>query len=113
MLQATKARRPLGIRPGNGGQTLGEDAVRAAGPPAAQAAHLHLDLYAAALPGQVRQPARIAAVPPRRRVTAAGADRGRDARPAQDGDVVRGGQHLIDDEIGRHEGQKALGHGTA
>ena len=65
MLQAAQARCPLGMRAGNGGQALGEDTVRAAGPPAAKPAHLHLDLHAAALPGQVGQPAGVAAVPPR------------------------------------------------
>ena len=65
VLEAAQARRPLGIRPGNGGQALGEDAVRAARPPAAKPPHLYLDLNAAALPGQVRQPAGVAAVPPR------------------------------------------------
>ena len=101
------------MRPGNGGQALGEDAVRAAGPPAAQPANLHLDLHAAALPGQVCQPAGVAAVPSRRRVAAAGADWGRDAGPAHDGEVIRGGQHLLDHEVGRHKGQKTLEHGTA
>ena len=65
VLQAAQARCPLSIRPGNGGQALGEDAVRAAKPSAAQPAHLHLNLHAAALPGQVRQPAGVAAVQPR------------------------------------------------
>ena len=74
MLEAAQARRPLGIRLGNSGQALGEDAVRAAGLAAAQASHLHLDLHAAALPGQVRQPAGIAAVPPRRRMAATGTE---------------------------------------
>ncbi len=50
VLQAAQAGRPLGIRPGSSGQPLGKDAVRAAGPSAAQPAHLHLDLHAAALP---------------------------------------------------------------
>jgi len=63
VLEAAQARRPLGIRPGNSGQALGEDAVRAARLTAAQASHLHFDLHAAALPGQVRQPAGVAAVP--------------------------------------------------
>ena len=65
VLQAAQARRPLGMWPGSSGQALGEDAMLAAWPSAAQPAHLHLDLHAAALPGQVRQPAGIAAVPPR------------------------------------------------
>ena len=95
------------------GQALDEDAVRAAKPPAAQASHLHLDLHAAALPGQVRQPAWVAAVPPRGRVAAAGTERCGYAGPAQDSEVIRCGQHLLDHEVGRHEGQKALGHGTA
>ena len=64
MLQAAQARCPLGMRPGNSGQALGEDAVRAAGPPAAEPPHLHFDLHAAASPGQVRQPDGVAAVPP-------------------------------------------------
>jgi len=113
VLQAAQARCPLGIRPGSSGQALGEDALRAARPPAAKPAHLHLDLHAAALPGQVRQPAGVAAVPPRRRMAATGTEWCGYAGPAYDGEVVRGGQHLIDDEVGRHEGQKALGHGTA
>ena len=53
VLQAAQACRPLGMRPGSSGQTLGEDALRAARPPTAQAAYLHLNLHAAALPGQV------------------------------------------------------------
>jgi len=64
VLQAAQACRPLGIRPGNSKQALGEDAVRAAGLAAAQPAHLHLDLHAAALPGQVHKPTGVAAVPP-------------------------------------------------
>jgi len=64
VLQAAQARCPLGIRPCGSGQALGEDAMRAAGPPATRPAHLHLDLHAAALPGQVRQPTRVAAVQP-------------------------------------------------
>jgi len=64
VLQIAQARRPLRIRPSSNRQALGEDALRAAGPPAAQPAHLHLDLHVAALPGQVRQPAGIAAVQP-------------------------------------------------
>ena len=65
VLQAAQAGRPLCMCPGNSRQAFSEDALRAARPPAAQPAHLHLDLHAAALPGQVRQPAGIAAVPPR------------------------------------------------
>jgi len=65
VLQAAQACRPLGMRPGSSGQALGEDALHAARPPTAQAAHLHLDLNAAALPRQVRQPAGVAAVQPR------------------------------------------------
>ena len=65
VLQAAQARRPLGMWPGSSGQALGEDAVLAAGPSAAKPAHLHLNLHTAALPGQIRQPAGIAAVPPR------------------------------------------------
>ena len=49
-LEAAQALRPLGMRPGNSGQALGEDAVLAAGSSAAQPPHLHLDLHAAALP---------------------------------------------------------------
>jgi len=64
VLEAAQARRPLGIRPGNSGQALGEDTVRTAVPPTAQPAHLRLDLHVAALPGQVCQPAGVAAVPP-------------------------------------------------
>jgi hypothetical protein len=82
VLQAAQARRPLGMRPGNGGQAFGEDAVLAAGSPAAKPPHLHLDLHAAALPGQIGQAPWIAAVPPRRRLAATGAERGRDAGPA-------------------------------
>ncbi len=65
VLEVAQAHCPLGIRPGNSGQALGEDAMRAAGPPAAKPTHLHFDLHAVALPGQVRQPAGVAAVPPR------------------------------------------------
>jgi len=65
VLQAAQARCPLRIRPGNSGQALGEDAVCAAGPSAAQPAHPHFDLHAAALPRQICQPAGIAAVQPR------------------------------------------------
>jgi len=64
VLQIAQARSPLRIRPSSNRQALGEDAMRAAGPPAAQPAPLHLDLHVAALPGQVRQPAGIAAVQP-------------------------------------------------
>jgi len=64
VLQAAQARRPLRIRPGSNTQALGEDTVRTAVPPAAQPAHLHLDLHVAALPGQIRQPAGVAVVPP-------------------------------------------------
>jgi len=31
---------------------------------------------------------------------------------APDSEVVRGGHDLLDHEVGKHEGQKALGHGT-
>ncbi len=64
VLEAAQTGCPLGIRPGNSGQALGEDALRATGPPAAQPAHLHLDLHVAALPGQVCQPAGVTAVQP-------------------------------------------------
>ena len=64
VLEAAQTGCPLGIRPGNTGQALGEDALRAPGPAAAQPAHLHLDLHAAALPRQICQPAGVAAVQP-------------------------------------------------
>ena len=64
VLQVAQARRPLRIRPSSNRQALGEDAMCAAGPSAAQPAHLHLDLHVAALPGQVCQPAGVAAVQP-------------------------------------------------
>ena len=64
VLQITQARRPLRIWPSSNRQALGKDAVRAAGSPAPQPAHLHLDLHVATLPGQVCQPAKIAAVQP-------------------------------------------------
>ena len=50
----------------------------------------------------------VAAVPPRRRVAAAGADRGRDAGPAQDADVVRSRHGLVNHEVGRHDGRRRL-----
>ena len=65
VLQAAQAHRPLCICPGNSGHAFSEDAMLAARSSAAQPAHLHLDLHTAALPGQVRQPAGVAAVPPR------------------------------------------------
>ena len=64
VLQIAQARRPLRIWPSCNRQALGENAVRATGPPAAQPAHLHLDLHLKALPGQVCQPAGVAAVQP-------------------------------------------------
>ena len=65
VLQVAQTCRPLCMGPGNSGHAFSEDAVRAARPPAAQPAHLHLDLHAAALPRQIRQPAGVTAVPPR------------------------------------------------
>jgi len=64
-LEAAQACCPLGMRPGSSRQAFGEDAVGAARSSAAKPAHLHLDLHATTLPGQVRQPAGVAAVPPR------------------------------------------------
>ena len=64
MLQAATARCPLGMRPGSSGQAFGKDAICTAGPSTAKPAHLHLDLHAATLPGQVRQSAEVAAVEP-------------------------------------------------
>ncbi len=80
--------------------------------PAARSARLHLDLRAAALTGQVRQPAGVAAVPPRWWVDAAGADRGRASGSTPDGEAFKGEHDLIDHQAGRHKAQEALGHGT-
>jgi hypothetical protein len=67
-------------------------------------AHPHRDQHAAALPGQVRQAADVAAVQPRRGAATAGADGGGDAGAAEDGDLMGSGQHLLNDEVSRHEG---------
>ena len=98
-----QARRPMGSDPATAGSSA---RMRRA-----HSAHLRLDLRAAAWPGQARQPAGVSCCAAAMIGRCSQAGSGRDARPAHDGDAVRGGHGLVGYEAGKPRGGKRLDSG--
>ena len=95
---------------GDAGQPLGEGPPRAGGLGAEEAPRPDPDGHGTTLPGQVGEAPLVAAVHARGGGATVRARRGGQAGSGDDGDAVRLGQDLLDDEPAGDQREEALGH---
>lgn len=100
LLQVAEPGRPARLGDGHRRQALGEEPARASEVGAAETADPQVQFDRAALPGQIRQPATVGAVPARRGLIAQGAVRGQTGGVRLKDEMGVGGQQTID----RHAG---------